>query len=160
MKSARSMFALIGLVLALAACVPSYQAPQPYYETRLGFNFLIPSNWPTGRYGEREYAAVELNQTQPLSSGAIELYYIPLDGTKPPQSLFRIYQYTKTNWATAQGTSSLDRPRFLKSGRGGNIVYATVLPTANPYDPTTEDGKTYATMVLTLEQIASSIVER
>lgn len=147
---------LFGL-LALVGCVPSYQAPQPYYETRLGFNFLIPPDWPTGRYGEREYAAVELTQTQPLSSGAIELYYIPMDNTKPPQPLFKIYQYTKTNWATAQGSSSLDRPKLVKSG---DVVYAAVLPTANPYDPTTPDGKTYASMVLTLDQIQKSIVQR
>ncbi|MER3484197.1 MAG: hypothetical protein C4332_14660 [Meiothermus sp.] len=80
-----------------------------------------------------------------------------MDATKPPQSLFRIYQYTKSNWATAQGTQSLDRPRLVKAG---DIVYAAVLPSANPYDPTTPDGKTYASMVLTLDQIQQSIVPR
>jgi hypothetical protein len=156
MKSTLFPTALISL-LALAACVPSYQAPQPYYETRLGFYFLIPSTWPTGRYGEREYTAIELTQTQPLSSGAIELYYIPMDNTKPVQSLFRIYQYTKANWATAQATPGLDRPQLVKSG---DVIYAAVLPSTNPYDPTTPDGKMYATMVLTLDQIANSIVKR
>lgn len=151
------ILALLGLVALLAGCVPTAAAPAPYYDSRLGYRFNIPSTWPTGRYGTRELSATELAKLQPLASGAEEFSYLPSDKRNAPQALFTLLVYSQANWEKARTDPGPFNPSVVQPG---GLVYAVVFPKASPYEPTSEDGKTYASMVLSLEQIQRAVSTR
>lgn len=146
---------LIGVVLA--GCAPQTQPQAAYYDSKLGYRFTIPSTWPTGRYGVQPLPAGELARLQPLASGGEQFIYLPSDRRYSPQPLFTLFLYSRENWERARTDPGPFNPAVVQPG---NIVFAIILPQSNPYDPTSDDGKTYTNMVLTAAQIQQAIKAR
>ncbi|WP_429845144.1 hypothetical protein [Brevibacillus sp. FIR094] len=112
---------------------------EAYTNLQANFSFTPPVSW-NGNYKVSQYGGADANKILPSAKYVMKFDYTAKDG-KDAEPLLMISVFAKNDWTRL--SSEEGPPVGSEIAEANGMVYVSITPQSNPFDPESEDGKQF-----------------
>jgi hypothetical protein len=137
---------------------PSATSAQAVYQSDDGgFRFVLPASWQGG-YRIDAKRGDDARAVEPGADHVVTFLYVPQAAGAPERPLLRIIVLPRDQWTMLSNRSG--PPAWSVVSERADQVHLAALPTVNPYDTASPDGRRFARMMLTLGDVKRAFAPR
>ena len=136
---------------------PSTSAQAVYQSDEAGFRFALPASWQGGYRVDAKHGDAA-RAVQPGADHVVTFFYVPLAAGAHDEPLLRLMVLPRSQW-TALSNQSGPPAGTVVSDRADRVYLASV-PANNPYGAGTPDGRRFADMMPSIDEVRRQLTLR
>lgn len=136
---------------------PSTSAQAVYQSDEAGFRFVLPASWQGGYRVDAKHGDAA-RAVQPGADHVVTFLYVPLAEGVQEQLLVRLIVLPRSEWTTLSNQPG--PPAGTVVSERADRVYLAALPAASLYDPGSADGRRFARMMISLDEVKRAFTLR